>query len=186
MKYKFYLIFFYGCSFFAQEDKTTYTTIEEKKQKSIPFFTQFDANIPFRLNENRGEIINGSRNNYWFLPNGLCVSAGFGIQQQKWIAISAHSGLDWLGTQKLVAVPLYINFRISPRIYEDSRLVLQAGFGRGFALGRGDLSGAFQKYSLGFENDDDLNIYIVLSGYDFKTPDQAFGYIGLGVSVRRF
>jgi hypothetical protein len=187
MKYKILFLFFLSLAAFAQQDKTTYITVEGKKKPVSPFFIQYEVNIPFRLNENRGEVYNdGSTNKYWFLPNGLSTAIGYGLQQKKWVGISAHTGIDWIASQKLVAVPLYINFRLSPRIYDESRLVFQAGFGRGFALGRGNLNAEFQKYSIGFETDEDLNIYLIASGYDFKNGFINTGYIGLGISVRRF
>ena len=176
MKYRILFLFFLSLAAFAQQDKTTYITIEGKKKRETPFFSQFELTIPFRANENQGEVYaDGSKNKYWFLPNGLSTAIGYGLQQKKWVGISAHTGIDWIASQKLVAVPLYINFRLSPRIYDESRLVFQAGFGRGFALGRGNLNAEFQKYSIGFETDEDLNIYLIASGYDFKN-----GFINTG------
>lgn len=187
MKYKILFLFFLSLVAFSQQDKTTYITIEGKKKRETPFFSQFELTIPFRANENQGEVYaDGSKNNYWFLPNGLSGTIGYGLQQKKWVGISAHTGLDWIATQKLVAIPIYINFRLSPKIFEESRLVFQAGFGNSFALGRGNLSSKFIKYSIGYETDEDLNMYLALSGYDFKINNSGNGYIGLGISVRRF
>lgn len=187
MKFKIVILLFFSLSVFAQQDKTTYITIEGKKKRETPFFSQFELTIPFRINENRSEVYaDGSKNNYWFLPNGFSGTFGYGIQQKKWVAVSAHTGIDWLATRKLVAIPIYINFRLSPKIFEESRLVFQAGFGLGTALGRGNLNGKFQKFSIGYETDEDLNISLVVSGYDFQINNVGIAYIGLGFAVRRF
>jgi hypothetical protein len=172
---------------FAQQNNTTYTTVEGKKTRESPFFTQFDLIIPLRANENRGKIYyNGSTDNDWFIPNGLSIAAGCGLQQKKWVALSAHASFDALLNQKLVAIPLYINFRLSPRIYEDTRLVFQTSLGQAFALGRGNLQGKYQKHSIGLETDEDLNIFIAIAGYDFNSSKLNTGYVGLGIAVRRF
>lgn len=185
---KFYIILsFFVCFATNAQDQTTYITVENKKKKpESPVFVQCEFALPFRLNENRGAVnLNGTQNNDWFIPNGLSASIGLGLQKNKWIAISAHSGIDWIVTQKIVAIPIYGNLRLSPRIYDDSRLVLQIGLGKGFAIGQGNLYGNFQKYSLGYETDEDLNVFIVASGYNMKQKNKSAGYLGLGFSVRR-
>ena len=112
---------------------------------------------------------------------------GFGIQQNKWIGIGLHTGIDWNINQKLVAVPLFGNLRLSPGFGNGTRLTLQAGYGKGFALGRGNLVGNYQKYSIGIENDEDTIIFAEISGYDFNNYFKTTVYsISLGIAIRTF
>jgi hypothetical protein len=82
---------------------------------------------------------------------------------------------------------VYANLRISPSIGYDNRIVLQAGYGMGFALGRGDLSGAYKKLSISYESDQDVNIFIEISGYNMPIHNSSsVGTISIGVSLRTF
>jgi hypothetical protein len=186
MKHNFHLLLLLICfSSFAQEIKDS-EQIEKPKTKRT--FLQFDASIPFAANIHRGETYaDGSKNTTWFLPNGFSGKFGFGIQQNKWIGVSLHTGIDWKINEKLVAVPLFGNLRISPLIGEATRLTLQAGYGKGFALGRGNLVGTYQKYSIGIENDEDTMIFAEISGYDFKINNNTATYsFSLGIALRTF
>ena len=171
---------FYG---FSQEN-------EEPNHIINPFFTQFDLSIPIKGNPNRNnEYVNGveNTNKNWFVPDGLNAKFGFGIQKNRWIGLSVHSGIDWKATEKLVAVPIYANFRISPAISSESRITLQMGYGKGFALGRENLSGAYKKISLGIETDDDIIIFIEFANYDIKVNEfDSVGSISLGIAYRAF
>ena len=49
-------------------------------------------------------------NKDWFIPDGLGLKIGYGIHYKKWITLGIHSGIDWKWEDKLVAVPVYLNF----------------------------------------------------------------------------
>lgn len=186
MKFATYLfLFFLSFSSFSQEIKDA-EQIEKPKTKRT--FLQFDASIPLAANIHRGETYaDGSKNNTWFLPNGLSGKFGFGIQQNKWIGISLHTGIDWIADEKLLAVPMFGNLRISPGLGNGTRITLQAGLGKGFALGRGNLVGAYQKYSIGIETDEDFIVFAEVSGYDFKIHNKTSVYsFSLGIAIRTF
>jgi hypothetical protein len=135
------------CPAFAQKNKWDYI--------------QFDVSVPLRGNENKGETdANGNTNNSWFLLDGLSAKLGYGIHYKKWVALGAHTGIDWKGNEKLVAVPVFANLRISPEVVKGTRMYIQAGYGKSFALGRGNLSGIYKKYSLGLENNNDYSFFI--------------------------
>jgi hypothetical protein len=184
MKHKIFLfLVIISSSSFAQE---SYDSKDIDKKRTT--FTQFDVAVSLKANANYGEINQfGTRNDYWFHPNGVSAKFGYGIQHKKWVAISAHSGIEYIGREKLVAVPVYANLRISPSIGYDNRIVLQAGYGMGFALGRGDLSGAYKKLSISYESDQDVNIFIEISGYNMPIHNSSsVGTISIGVSLRTF
>lgn len=73
--------------------------------------TQFDISAPLKINSTYREIDSyGTRSNYRLLPDGLSVKYGIGIDHKKWVSIGAQTGFDWIATQKLVAVPVFVNF----------------------------------------------------------------------------
>jgi hypothetical protein len=184
MKIKTLLIYFLlpTTVMLAQEE----TEIEEKIK---PTFFQFDLSIPFSPNEERGKIYsNGTTNsNSIFIPNGINGKIGYGLQKGRWVALSLHTGIEWLIREKLVASPVFGNLRLSPYIGYDTRFVLQMGYGKGFALGRGNLNGIYRKLSLGLETDEDLNIFVEISNYGFSLPNTNSVYsVNLGLSLRTF
>ncbi|MEN9928395.1 MAG: hypothetical protein RLZZ231_316 [Bacteroidota bacterium] len=184
MKSKFALLFvLVSCLTFAQQ---TYDSKDIVKKKTT--FTQFDIAVPLKANANYGEIDQfGTRNDYWFLPNGLNAKFGYGIQHQKWVSVSAHAGIEFIGREKLVAVPVFANLRFSPHIGNGNRIVLQAGYGKGYALGRGNLSGKYKKFSISYEADQDTNIFIEVSGYDLPIHNSnSVGSLSIGISLRTF
>jgi len=186
MKNKIYfLILLVHLSSFSQEVKQN-EPVEKIKIKTS--FIQFDASIPLAANIHRGETNpDGSKNTTWFLPNGASSKIGFGIQKNKWVGISFHTGIDWNIDQKLVAIPMFGNLRVSPSLGYGTRLTVQVGYGKGFALGRGNLVGDYRKYSIGLESDDDTIIFAEISGYDFKIHNQTSVYsFSLGFAVRTF
>ena len=172
-------------SIFSQNSTEFVIANSDKATITKAFFTQFDITIPLRGNSNRLIDDLAVTNNNWFLPDGLCSKIGIGYQKPKWIALSAHTGIDWFWSQKLVTVPLYANLRLSKAISSDARLVLQAGLGHGFVIGRGNINGNYQKFSIGFETDSDITIFLETIKYDFQDNKQLTAF-SLGISQRLF
>ncbi|MEY3500478.1 MAG: hypothetical protein RL308_2147 [Bacteroidota bacterium] len=171
------VLFFMAFSMYAQQES------EERQH-----YSQFDIATSLKGNSNYGEIdSNGVRSDYWFLPDGLSVKYGIGIHHEKWVALGIHTGIDWLGTDKLVIVPVFANLRVCPKIGKESRVYLQAGFGKSFGIGRGSLIGEFRKISLGIENDEGLSLFIQISsfGIPFKNLDSAAS-LSIGLSLFTF
>lgn len=152
MKFKalLFIVFAYQFNFGQVE-----TIINENQTPTEKFtYTQFDIAVPFKGNKNRGAYYSdGSRDDNWFVPDGLGAKFGYGVHYKKWIGLSANSGIDFYGSYKLVTVPVFTNLRISPRIGEESRIILQYGVGKSFALGRGHLQGSYQRMSIGIESE---------------------------------
>ena len=171
------ILFFVGFSMHAQQE------IEERQH-----YTQFDIATSLKGNSTYGEVdSNGVRSDYWFLPDGLNLKYGVGIHHEKWIALGIHTGIDWLGTDKLVIVPVFANFRLCPKVGKDSRLYLQTGYGKSFGIGRGSLIGDYKKISLGIENEEGVSLFIQVSSYGipFNNLDSVTS-VSLGISLITF
>jgi hypothetical protein len=181
MKIKFLILILLISAFSYSQDKNG------DEDKISPTFFQFDLSLPLKSNTNRNNSSDNNSNNNWFIPDGVGAKFGYGIQKDKWIGVSLHTGIDWKLNEKMVAIPIYGNLRLSPGFNNGTRITLQAGFGKGFALGRGNLSGKYQKISLGVETDADLIIFVELSEYDFKINNvSAINSVSLGMALRTF
>ena len=143
--------------------------VSAQSQQKNNRFTQFDISIPLKGNSTYGEIdSNGIRSDYRFLPDGLSLKYGVGIDHKKWVSIGIQTGIDWIATQKLVAVPVFANFKLSPKVSEDVRVYVQAGYGKSFGIGRGSLIGDYRKISIGVEDNEGVSLFIQVS--DFGIP----------------
>ncbi len=179
------LSFLFAINTFSQ---TVFTTVNPaQKTKTKPTYAQYDFTLAFKGNPNAGETNEYTNDKEsWFLPDGLGAKMGCGLHYHKWVALGIHTGINWEWTNKLVVVPVFANFKLSPKIGDETRIVLQTGIGKAVALGRGGLSGDYKKISLGLQNDDAL-FFIEISQYDFRINDQKnSGDISLGLSVIQF
>ena len=162
--------------------------ISAQSQQKNNRYTQFDISTPLKGNSTYGEIdSNGIRSDYRLLPDGLSLKYGVGIDHKKWVSLGAHSGIDWIITQKLVVVPVFANFKLSPKVSQDVRVYVQAGYGKSFGIGRGSLIGVYRKISLGVENDDGVSLFIQVS--DFGIPFEnikSLSSLSIGLSLITF
>ena len=146
-----------------------FVSISMHSQQKNNRFTQFDISAPLKGNSTYGEIdSNGVRSDYWFLPDGLSLKYGVGIHREKWVSLGVQTGIDWVATQKLVVVPVFANFKLSPKVSEDVRVYVQAGYGKSFGIGRGSLIGDYRKISIGVEDNEGVSLFIQVS--DFGIP----------------
>ncbi|NGY36407.1 hypothetical protein FQU23_002655 [Flavobacterium sp. XN-5] len=168
-----FLLLFSG-SLLAQDKKITYT--------------QFDITLAFAKNPNSGEINRyDNEKESWFIPDGIGTKLGYGIHYKKWVGLGIHSGLNWDWSNKLVVAPIFANFRLSPKIGEETRITLQLALGKAIALGRGELTGEYKKLSLGLQSSDDILLFIEINHYDFPINNQRdSGNISLGISLISF
>lgn len=192
-KLSYLLLFFCSCSFgqtvfiTAEQD-----TLKKKKEERIQDrnfkFIQHAFSLSFSRNPNANEVneYNGKKES-WFIPDGLSFHTGYGTHLNHWLGISVNSGIDSSLRQKLVAVPVYGSLFLNPHFNEDSSMLFQAGFGRSFALGRGDLSGFYQKYRLGIMSEDEICLFVDLSFYGYSPHDtQQISTFTLGISLLNF
>lgn len=156
---------------FSQINNTIYTTTEsEKPIKKEVTFTQFEVSIPLQGNKNRGDYLpDGSKNDDWFIPDGVNANFGYGIHRNKWLGITANTGIGTKLSEKLVVVPVFGNLRIMPLINENSRLGVDIGLGKSFALGRGNLTGTFKRAKLIMESDhEEMQLFLEVLTYGFS------------------
>ncbi len=112
--------------------------------------------------------INTTKNNSFFIPDGLSSKFGYGFHHNKWVSVGIHSGIDWKISEKIVAIPFFANLRLSPKLGDDIRIYVQTGLGKSIAVSRGNLIGTYKKISFGIEKSDDLSIYVELSEHELK------------------
>ncbi|MDD5151813.1 MAG: hypothetical protein PHC28_15265 [Flavobacterium sp.] len=177
--------FLFAVNTFSQTVFTT--TNSDKKTKSKPTYIQYDITAAIKGNPNAGETNEYTKEKEsWFLPDGLGAKIGYGLHYNNWVALGIHTGINWEWTNKLVVVPIFANFKLSPKIGEETRITLQTGMGKSVALGRGSLSGDYKKISLGLQSDAVL-FFIEVSQYDFRINNQRnSGNISLGISLISF
>lgn len=180
------IVFFISNFVFAQVE-ITINDSEDIKPKKYFTFSQFDLSIPLQGNKNRGEVFpDGSTNNSWFVPDGINVNFGYGIHLYKWVGITANTGIGTKISEKLVVVPTFLNLRLMPKVYEDVHLGVEYGFGKSFALGRGNLNGDFRRFKICYENDE-FQLFIEAVGYGFELHGpNSMGSISVGISVLNF
>lgn len=142
-------------------------------------FSQFEILTPLKYNSERVD-----KDEYWFLPDGLQARYGFGVDENETFGASVMLGLDWKAKQKMVNLPVFVNLRFSPEL-GNGNLFLEYGIGKAFALGRGDLSGLFQRYKLGYGNLK-TSLFLELSNYGYKINNEKLVYISIGISVSKF
>ena len=191
--HKLFLILLLAVSYgYAQDGTTVFVTGEikkEKKEKTPLFgeagaFSNFSISVPLRGNDSDYDT---EEDISWFAPDGISLHGGFGVHSTETIAFSINTGIDGMISKKLVAAPVYASLLFNPKVGDETTLILQAGVGWGFALGRGDLSGLYQKYRLGFANGDNMGIFIEINAYDFDLYQSTdVGTINLGICLFNF
>lgn len=157
-------------------------------QNNLKTYTQFDISIPLKGNPNRDNPdTNNTKNNSFFIPDGLSSKFGYGFYHNKWISLGIHSGIDCKISEKLVAIPVFANFRLSPKLGDDIRIYVQTGFGKSFAIGRGNLNGNYKKISLGIEKSDDMSFYIELCEHKLKYNSfKSVPIFSIGLAITTF
>ncbi len=159
---------------------------EDISTKNKITFTQFEISVPLKGNENQGEVFpDGSSNNDWFLPDGINANFGYGLHVNKWLGLSAHSGIGMKLSEKLVVAPVFSNLRIMPKIDQETRIGIDIGLGHTFALGRGDLSGTFKRIKLNLEVDE-TQLFIEVVSYGFELNNNSQGSLCLGIALVAF
>ena len=185
MKCLFLSFVLFICQFgFSQSTKSA----DESKDESSYTYTKFDFSVPLRVNQHHGEVdqYTGEKEPF-FLFDGLSARVGYGTHLHKWLGLGINTGIDWKANECLVAVPVFATIKLSPLIGDETRVYIEPGYGKSFAIGRGSLSGDFQKISLGIETEDGLGFYIELCQYGFtKNGIDKIGSLSLGINYTIF
>ena len=143
-KIKSLFVFFLLLVAFKNLAQTAGDSLPKNESKRITY-TQIDIAVPLFYDPGNPDDFEGGD----VLPAGINVVAGFGYHYKKWTAIGFHGGINMRLDEKLVAVPVFLNYRISPKVGNDMLLHIQAGYGKAFAIGRGGLAGAYKRLNIG-------------------------------------
>lgn len=166
------------------------TKIKYERTKSVsPVFKQFELTTSFSINdEDDNPFTEEDESKPLFIPNSLGFKYGVGLQKNKWLGISLHTGFDIRLKLKLVTVPVFANLRLSPFFRDDkSRLAINLGYGKGFALGRGDMQGRYRRINLSFEGSENIGLLFELADYRINFNNKPSTVIfSLGVYGRFF
>ncbi|MBD3581951.1 hypothetical protein [Flavobacterium selenitireducens] len=127
-------------------------------------YVSFGVALPLRHHFDKQADVD----NLKFLPDGINTKFGLGIHLNRWFASGIHTGTEWRLSEKLIAIPIYNNIRIAPRINDYKRLVIQPGAGWVLGLGHGDKNGYYWKTSIGFEGLDGVSYFAEFSQYGFS------------------
>lgn len=101
------------------------------------------------------------------------------------IGLSLNTGFDVVAQQKLFSVPVYASIVLTPRVSSESSILLQYGFGKSFAIGRGNLSGYYNKFRIGFGDDIIIFADLSLNGFAVRNIKKT-GSISLGLTIPAF
>lgn len=150
-------------------------------------FNQFTLSTPLRLNPQYGDTSNTNGNSAtFFLPDGVSLHGGLGWHVSQNIAFTANTGFDWHIDAGLFSVPVYAGALLNIDISDENSILLQYGYGRAFAIGHGDLNGAYQKFRVGYCMDI-LGIFAELNSYGYPWKDAPeMASINLGLSLYVF
>ncbi|MFC4816275.1 MULTISPECIES: hypothetical protein [unclassified Flavobacterium] len=197
MKNKFLFLFLLLSTLVFSQDTIPYglslkDSIKPKYERTKPIspvFKQFEITTSFSINdEDDNPMTEDDESKPLFIPNSLGLKYGVGLQKNKWLGISVNTGIDIRLKLKLVAVPVFGNLRLSPFFRDEkSRIALNLGYGRGYAIGRGDMQGRYRRINLSFESYDDVGLLIELSEYNFNFNNKTSTVIfSIGGYVRIF
>lgn len=186
---------FYQSLCFGQETvfitSENFKTEEEKYEGSF-YYTQIGFSIPIIVNNEEDyedQYYQDDDESFWdqFELDGISINAGAGVHFKKWVALGIGTGLDCRINAKLVAVPVYGVLTFNPHFNGDSSFLLQYSYGHSFALGRGDLSGPYQKYKLGIHFDNYTLVYLDVSVIDIPVSNfKNVQSISIGLDLMNF
>ena len=114
--------------------------------------------------------------------DGIGIHYGYGIFFKSFIGISANAGIDFVWNHKLVSMPVYGTLTLSPFPKSEFKPLLQASLGHAFALGKGDLSGTYQKYRIGGLASSGIQFFAEVNLYNFPIHGlEKWASVGIGI-----
>jgi hypothetical protein len=140
---------------------------EPQKSNDLPkkakrFISTFNLAIPV--------IENQESEKQCYNADGVIFRSGAGLVIYKWIGAEVNAGVDWSNSNCIVIVPVFGSLRVSPKISDDTHIILDYGRGRSLTLGDSHLAGNFQKFSLGLASDR-FGIYAEVNDYGFSNKN---------------
>lgn len=158
---------------------------KEKEGRGFMPFTQLAIKMSVRGNP-EGNDDDKLELSDFILPDGLEGHFGYGYLYNSWLGLSANTGVDTSISDKLVAIPVYAMITFTVDAFDDSSIVAQAGLGHSFAIGRGNLSGTYQKYRLGLIVGEFTIIHLDVSLYGYNPNEDKVSQTGsfsIGISL---
>lgn len=181
----FALLFFLKLPVTAQTSSEDLLSPNQNNQRTT--YKQLDVSIPAAYDFTNVNNNNGVSS---VLPAGINAIVGYGLNYHNRLGIGLHSGLNTRWDEKLVAVPVFGNFRFSPMIGKNHFISMQVGYGKAFGLGRGDLSGDYKRINVGLGNTSEIirgAIFVEYNEMDFPIGDRKkIAAVALGVSFYFF
>ncbi|MES2813018.1 MAG: hypothetical protein V4670_11155 [Bacteroidota bacterium] len=161
-------VFSQDISLYVSTSKDSVKTKYERTEPISPVFKQFELTTSFSINdEDDNPFTEDDESKPLFIPNSLGLKYGVGLQKNKCLGISVHSGIDIRLNQKLVAVPIFGNLRLSPFFRDDkTRVAINLGYGKGYAIGRGDMHGRYRRVNFSFESPENIGLLLEIADYD--------------------
>lgn len=159
---------------------------KEKEGRGFMPFTQLSINMAVRGNPEGGDGDGELELSDFVIPDGLEGHFGYGYLYNSWLGLSANTGIDTSISDKIVAVPIYAMLTLTVNAFDDSSIIVQAGLGHSFAIGRGDLSGTYQKYRLGLVVGEFRIIHLDVSLYGYNPNESSTNQVGsfsIGISL---
>lgn len=149
-----------------------------------PVYFKLEFTVPFVGNPDWDEVEPDSDESQpWFLPAGLCVKAGAGFKLGKYVSVGAVSGLDSRLDHSLIVAPVFGDFTFTPKIDAQLQFYANFGYGKAFALGRGERSGYYRRIGIGV-GDWNGRGFIEASQYGFQIHGlRQVTNISIGIAV---
>lgn len=181
-------------AFCYAQNKTVFITTTEEKEKEKEvfdgklFFAQAGVSLAIQRNPDQGTInAFTDEPNSRLLPDGLSGFGTVGMHYKNWVGLGASTGIDYRLTPKLVSVPVYGSVLFTPQWGGDSSILLEVGYGRAFAIGRGNLSGEYTKIRAGVLIENYIGLFIDISQFGYSFGDyRQIGSISIGGSIFSF
>lgn len=112
----------------------------------------FTINTTFTVNENFGEYDEYSDETDWSIlaPRAILLRNGFDINVAKCLTVGINLGLDWHPDFSLLAIPYYIDSKISLFQMDDDKLYFRVGIGKLLKIGKAFEKGKYYTCGVGY------------------------------------
>jgi hypothetical protein len=156
---------------------TLFSNAQQDKKANDFRFYQFELALPFTYNPEHTE-----EKTNWFVPDGVHLKAGYGVDYDQTFGISLHTGFDYKAKQKVANIPIYANVRFSPEVGDNANFTFEYGVGKAFAINKG-ISGIYQNVKFGIITQMKYGLYLEWASYGYKIADEKLSYLSVGFVV---
>lgn len=193
-KFIYLLILCFSLSAYSQQDKKETVFITKNDSVTTPpkeefLYRQLALSVPIIGNRYYDPDLDDDGTQWYdvVMPDGVSAHLGYGLHYHSWVTLALNAGIDYTGRHKLVNAPVYASLMLNPHFGDDHSLILQGGYGYSFAIGRGSLSGTYQKYRLGIGFDDSYALFIEVNVNQFPLHGDPYAaYFNVGIMAFEF